>query len=59
MFLFVHMIHMYISRHFFQKHVEADHLVKLLPRPGDGDKREQLLSQKVVDFMVMFLSGPS
>lgn len=42
-----------------QKHVEAEHLVKLLPRPGDGDKREQLLSQKVVDFVVDVIVGSS
>lgn len=40
------------------QNVEADHMAKLLPRPGDGEKQEQLMWQKMVDLMMTVLSGP-
>eukprot|EP00903_Cladosiphon_okamuranus_P012012 g11279.t1 len=42
----------------YSKSVEAGHMVKLLPRPGDGEKQKQLMWQKIVDFTMIFLSGP-
>lgn len=41
-----------------QQHVEAKTIVKLLPGPGDGEKLAQLPSQKTLDLVVGFLSGP-
>eukprot|EP00752_Nemacystus_decipiens_P013364 g11833.t1 len=42
----------------YSKQVEAGHMVKLLPRPGDGEKQKQLMWQKIVDVTMVFLSGP-
>lgn len=33
-------------------------MVKLLPRPGDGEKQEQLIWQNIVDVTMIILSGP-
>ena len=33
-------------------------MVKLLPRPGDGERQEQLMWQKIVDVTMTILSGP-